>query len=111
VNHSCGEELQGVFAERKGGVVFHGDDALGGYGFAEEAGHHLHGLGRAYHLHFGIAIDHFFNERGVVGLHVAHDEIVGFALAEHFGEIGFPFVGLACIDSVEYGHFLIHDDV
>ena len=42
---------------------------------------------------------------------MAHDEIVGLAVAEHFGEVCLPFIGLAGIDSVEYGHFLIHDDV
>ena len=85
VDHAGGKELESVLAERKGGVVLYGDDALRGHGLTEETGHHLDAQCGADYLHLGVLVDHLLDERGVVGFHVAHDEIVGLAVAEHFG--------------------------
>ena len=77
----------------------------------EELGQHLLCLCAEHNLQGRELLGHTCDERGVVGFHVVHHEIVWCASGECFGQIAVPLVALASVGSVHDGHLLVQDEI
>ena len=111
MDHRSQGEAEGVAAQAERVAFLDGLRAAFQGDAFEELREHLQGGGRGHKRHGRIFFQHPGHQRGVVGLHVVDDEVVGLALAERLGQVGLPGFALAAVGRVEDGDFLVEDDI
>ena len=68
--------------------------------------HHLESHCRGNNLSLGIALHEGGDARGVIGLHMVNDQVVGRATVEHGLEVTQPLVNKMSVDSICNSHFI-----
>ena len=111
MDHGRCNEPEAVFAQLQRVPFLDRQSTAGDVGSVEELAEHLDGLGAGDEGHVGITVHHPGDERGMVWLHVVHDEVVGLAAAEGFREIGLPFFFLADVGGVQDGYLPVEDQI
>ena len=92
-------------------VAFLDDDAAVGEIGSEVALHHRESRHGRDDLGARIGVGEQLDVRGVVGLHVLHDEEIDLPVADLGAEVGEPRVAETRVDGVEDKRLLVLDDV
>ena len=111
MDHRGGEETQAVLSEFQHVTLLDGLRPSGHVDAIEELPEHLDGLGASHKYEAGIGSERPGYERGVIGLHMMYDKIVGFAAGKGLYEVGFPLLALAGVGGVHYGNLFVEDDI
>ena len=111
VHHGGGDEAEAVGAERQGVAFLYGECASLEVDPFEELGQHADGLRACRKCEGGICVQRPFYQRGVVGLHVVHHQIIRLAAGQRLPQVLFPLVGLAGVGGVQDGGLAVCDKV
>ena len=110
MHHGCGNEVKCVCAQREAVALLYHLYAVGKGCRVKIVCQHLHRLLGADEGEGGVVLHHLANDGRVVRLHVLAYEIVGCASLQGSNEVGSPFLFLASVGGIHYGHLIVQDD-